>query len=459
MPLDLSIDLDLIRRYNQPGPRYTSYPTAPHFTEAYDAQAFRQDLSEGSADPPLSLYLHLPFCQSLCYYCGCHMKVTQNPETIEKYLTVLKREIDRIAEAVDTTRPVVQMHWGGGTPTYLTPEQIRDLGTHLQDRFQFASSAEISLEADPRTVTAERMAAAASVGFNRVSLGVQDVNREVQEAINRVQPTPMVEEVVGWAHEYDYDGVNVDLIYGLPHQTLDRFEHTLDVTERLDPDRIAVYSYAHVPSIKKHQRVIDEEALPSPDEKLRLFQRALTRLTETAGYRFIGMDHFARPDDPLAAAQDEGTLHRNFQGYSTRAEAEIIAMGVSGISQLDGAYAQNLKSFPAYYDRIENGRLSVYRGYRLSNDDRLRRHVIMQLMCHFHLKKADVEEKFGIDFDRRFASALERLKPMEADRLVTLTPEAVHVRPEGRLLIRNIAMVFDAYWTTDDEQPVHAQTV
>ncbi len=462
MPSDLSIDLDLIRRYNQPGPRYTSYPTAPHFTEEYDTAAFRRDLSSASSETPLSLYLHLPFCQSLCYYCGCHMKVTQNPETIEKYLAVLKKEIDLTAAQVDTSRPVVQMHWGGGTPTYLTPDQIRDLGSHLRDRFSFTSDAEISLEADPRTVTEERMAAAASVGFNRVSLGVQDVNQEVQEAINRVQPTSMVEEAISWARNLDFTGVNVDLIYGLPHQTLDRFEHTLDVTERLAPDRIAVYSYAHVPSIKKHQRVIDEQALPSPDEKLRLFQRALERLTRSDSrrkYRFIGMDHFARPDDPLAVAQDDGTLHRNFQGYSTRAGAEVVAMGVSGISQLGGAYAQNGKAIPAYYDRIENDRLGIYRGYRLSDDDRLRRHVIMQLMCHFRLEKATVEDHFDVDFDRRFASALERLKPMEADGLVTLTPEAIYIRPEGRLLVRNVAMAFDAYWHTDDDQPVHAQTV
>ena len=462
MQTDLSIDLDLIRRYNQPGPRYTSYPTAPHFTDEYGTEAFRRDLSEASSDTPLSLYLHLPFCQSLCYYCGCHMKVTQNPETIETYLTALKQEIDQMAAAVDTSRPVVQMHWGGGTPTYLSPDQIQDLGAHLRNRFSFASDAEISLEADPRTVTAERMAAAASVGFNRVSFGVQDVNREVQEAINRVQPIAMVEEAVGWAREYDYNGVNVDLIYGLPHQTLDRFDRTLDVTQRLAPDRIAVYSYAHVPSIKNHQRVIDQEALPSPDEKLRLFERALERLTGSQNgraYRFIGMDHFARPDDPLSVAQDEGTLHRNFQGYSTRAGAEILALGISGISQLGGAYAQNVKAFPAYYDRIESDRLGIYRGYRLTPEDRLRRHVIMQLMCHFHLQKADIEERFAVDFDRRFASALEWLKPMEGDGLVTLTPEAIHVRPEGRLLVRNIAMAFDAYWTTDEEQPVHAQTV
>lgn len=459
MTSDVPVDLDLIRRYNQPGPRYTSYPTAPHFTEAYGPEAFSEDLAAASVDAPLSLYFHLPFCRSLCYYCGCHMNVTQNRETIEDYLTALKQEIDLMTDHLNPARPVVQIHWGGGTPSYLTAEQIRDLGAHLRNRFRIAPDAEVSLEADPRTLTEERVAAAASVGFNRISIGVQDVNRVVQEAINRVQPIEQVEQAVQWARDYDFNGVNFDLVYGLPHQTLDRFTHTLDETRRLDPDRIATYSYAHVPSIKTHQRVIDEDALPTPEDKLRLFNAAHKQLTDRGGYRFIGMDHFARPDDELAVAQDRGDLHRNFQGYSTRAGAEVVAFGVSGISQLDGAYAQNVKGLPEYYDRIENERLGTYRGDRLTPDDRLRRHVIMQLMCHFRLEKAAVEERFGIDFDTTFDDALRALQPMEADGLVTLTPDAVHVRPRGRVLVRNVAMAFDAYWTTDDEQPVHAQTV
>lgn len=459
MATDTPVDLDLVRRYNQPGPRYTSYPTAPHFTEDYGPADFERDLGAANSERPLSLYLHLPFCHSLCYYCGCHMVVTRDPDRIQTYLGALKQEIDQMAARLDPSRPVVQIHWGGGTPTHLTAEQIRDLGAHLQDRFRLTPDAEISLEADPRTLTKERMAAAASVGFNRVSIGVQDVNEKVQEAINRVQPLRQVERAVAWARDYDFDGVNVDLIYGLPHQTRERFERTIDVTRRLDPDRIALYSYAHVPSIKQHQQVIDEEALPAPEEKLRLFKLGLDRLTDSGDYRFIGMDHFAKPDDPLAEAQDAGTLHRNFQGYSTRARAEVVAFGVSGISQLDGAYAQNVKALPAYYDRIENERLGTYRGYRLSGEDRLRRHVIMQLMCHFRLDKAAVEERFGIDFGATFETAREWLKPMEADGLVTLTPEAIRVRPTGRLLVRNVAMAFDAYWTATNEQPVHAQTV
>ncbi len=455
----MNVDLDLIRRYNQPGPRYTSYPTAPHFAEDYGPAAFAEDLAAGTPGDPLSLYLHLPFCRSLCYYCGCHMTVTHDPARIETYLEALKQEIDLLASYVNTDRPVVQVHWGGGTPTYLSAEQIHDLGTCLQERFRIEPGAEVSLEADPRGLTEDRVEAAAAVGFNRMSIGVQDVNRKVQEAINRVQPTERVEQAVKWARRHGFEGINIDLVYGLPHQTPERFARTIDTTRRLGPDRIALYSYAHVPSIKKHQRVIDEDALPGPEQKLHLFKQGLERLTGPGGYRFIGMDHFARPDDPLAIAQDNGTLHRNFQGYSTRAGAEVVALGVSGISQFDGAYAQNVKPLPVYYERIENGRLGTYRGFRLTDDDRLRRHVIMQLMCNFHLDKAAVEDRFGIDFDHTFSDALRALQPMEADGLVSLLPDVIDVRPPGRLLIRNVAMCFDAYWQSEAEQPVHAQTV
>jgi len=461
MPFDAPVDLDLVRHYNQPGPRYTSYPTAPHFHEEFGPSAVADELTSAGPDTPLSLYLHLPFCRSLCYYCGCHMTVTQDPERIQTYLEALKREIDLTAARLNLDRPVVQIHWGGGTPTYLTPDQIRELGEHLHDRFHITEDAEVSIEVDPRTLTEERAAAAADVGFNRVSVGVQDVNRTVQEAINRVQSLEQVENTLRWARNHDVESVNIDLIYGLPRQTPERFANTLDVTARLAPDRIALYSYAHVPSIKKHQRVIDENGRPAPETKLQLFVQGLKRLTGTdAGprYRFIGMDHFARPDDPLARAQDAGTLRRNFQGYSTRAGAEVVAFGASGISQFDQAYAQNVKALPAYQDRIAEDRLPAYRGYRLSPEDRLRRHVIEQLMCHFQVEKGQVEDQFGIDFDTTFADALETLRPMEADGLVTLTPEAIHVRPVGRLLVRNVAMAFDAYRTTGDD-PVHAQTV
>lgn len=456
----VEVDLDVVRRYNRSGPRYTSYPTAPHFTTEFGSADFGAALEEGDATTPLSLYLHLPFCQSLCYYCGCHMKVTHRPKVIEKYLSYLKREIDLVAERLDPRRPVVQIHWGGGTPTYLTPEQIADLGAHIRNTFRVTRDAEISLEADPRGLTEEHVAAAAEAGFNRISFGVQDVDPTVQEAINRVQPTELVEQAVRWAREHGFESINLDLVYGLPHQTADTFATTIDTTLDLAPDRIALFSYAHVPSIKKHQRLIDTDAMPAPDEKLAIFKMATERLTGEGGFRFIGMDHFARPDDELSIAQDQGELYRNFQGYSTCAGADVVAFGASGISQLSGVYAQNVKGLPAYYDRIDRGELGTYRGYAVSDDDRLRRHVITELMCNFHLEKADVEACFRIDFDATFGDALKALEPMAADGLVRLTPRSIEVRPAGRLFIRNVAMPFDAYLNAEaPSRPVYSKTV
>ena len=460
----MDADLDLLRQYNQSLPRYTSYPTAPHFTQDVGQEAFRQMVQHSnvvSPEDPLSLYLHLPFCRQLCYYCGCHMKVTHDPARIEKYLRYLKREIDLLAPRLSSRRPVTQIHWGGGTPTLLTPAQIRDLGAHLREQFRIASDAEISIEADPRGLTEEHIAAARSVGFTRLSLGVQTFDAQVQEAINRVQPKRLTRTAVRWARAHDFDSINIDLVYGLPRQTPDTFADTLAGVLNLAPDRIALYSYAHVPSVLEHQRLIPEEALPEPTERLRLFGQALETLTGPGGYRFIGMDHFAKSDDELAVAQRKGTLRRNFQGYSTRAGADVYAFGLSGIHQLSDLYAQNAKALRAYYDAIDRSELTVYRGYRPTQEDRLRRHVIMELMCNMELSKAAVEARFGIDFDRHFEDALGRLRPLSADGLVSLDQDTITVRPSGRLLVRNIASAFDAYLHNDptDEQPTYSESV
>lgn len=453
------VDLDLVRKYNRRGPRYTSYPTAPHFTREVAAEAFAEELAAGQSATPLSLYVHLPFCRSLCSYCGCHMKVTHRPEVIDRYLGYLKREMTQVAERVDPAREVVQIHWGGGTPSYLTPEQIADLMEHTRSVFRVSPTAEVGLEADPRGLTEAHIEAAAAAGFHRISYGVQDVDPVVQDAIHRVQPTHLVERAVRWARDHGFQSINLDLVYGLPHQTAETFGQTIDTVLRLDPDRVALFSYAHVPSMKKHQRLIDEDALPAPDEKLRIFKMATERLTGEGGYRFIGMDHFARPDDELSRALDDGTLHRNFQGYSTCAGADVVAFGVSGISQLDGAYVQNLKGLPAYYDRIDAGECTTYRGVRVSPEDRLRRHVIMEVMCSGHVRKRDVEDRFGIDFDAHFADALRALEPLAADGLVRCTDDAITVAPSGRLFIRNVAMAFDAYLGASTARPVYSQTV
>jgi oxygen-independent coproporphyrinogen III oxidase len=339
----MNVDLDLLRQYNQSLPRYTSYPAAPHFSEDVGQEAFRQTVQHPnvvSPEAPMSLYLHLPFCRQLCYYCGCHMKVTRDPERIEKYLRYLKREIDLLAPRLSSRRPVTQIHWGGGTPTLLTPDQIRELGAQLRERFRVAPGAEISIEADPRGLTEDHIAAAREIGVNRFSLGVQTFDRAVQEAINRVQPERLTRTAVQWARDYGIDSINLDLVYGLPQQTPETMAETLGGVVDLDPDRIALYSYAHVPSVLEHQRLIPEEALPKPGNRLRLFKQALETLTTSAGYRFIGLDHFAKPGDDLALAQQNGTLRRNFQGYSTRAGADVYAFGISGIHQLSGLYAQ-----------------------------------------------------------------------------------------------------------------------
>ncbi len=460
----MNVDLDLLRRYNQSLPRYTSYPTAPHFGEAVGRETFRTEVwreNASSPEAPLSLYLHLPFCRQLCYYCGCHMRVTHDPERIEKYLRYLKREIGLMALLLSSDRPVTQVHWGGGTPTLLSPEQIRDLGEHLRDRFRVAPDAEMSIEADPRGLTEDHVAAARAVGVSRLSLGVQSFDRTVQEAINRVQPERLTRTAVRWARDHGIESINLDLVYGLPHQTLETMEATLGGVVDLDPGRIALYSYAHVPSVLEHQRLIPEDALPDPRTRLRLFKQALETLTAEAGYRFIGLDHFAKPDDELALAQDSGTLRRNFQGYSTCAGADVYAFGLSGIHQLSGLYAQNTKNLRTYYDHIDRDELTVYRGYRPTQEDRPRRHVIMQLMCNAEVQKATVEARFNVDFDAHFSEALDRLRPLEQDGLVALSPDAIAVRPSGRLLVRNVAAAFDAYLhgAAPDAQPAYSDSV
>ncbi|MCS3706057.1 oxygen-independent coproporphyrinogen-3 oxidase [Salinibacter ruber] len=460
----MNVDLDLLRQYNQSLPRYTSYPTAPHFGEAVGRETFRAEVwraNTAAPEAPLSLYLHLPFCRQLCYYCGCHMKVTHDPARIAKYLRYLKREIDLLAPMLSSDRPVTQVHWGGGTPTLLSPEQIRELGEHLRDRFRMAPDAEMSIEADPRGLTEDHIAAAREIGTNRLSLGVQSFDPTVQEAINRVQPERLTRTAVQWARDHGIESVNLDLVYGLPHQTPDTMADTLGGVVDLAPDRIALYSYAHVPSVLEHQRLIPEEALPAPTERLRLFKQALERLTTTAGYRFIGLDHFAKPDDELALAQDNGTLRRNFQGYSTRAGADVYAFGLSGIHQLSRLYAQNTKNLPTYYDQIDQDELTVYRGYRPTQEDRLRRHVIMRLMCNAEVQKGAVEARFNVDFDAHFSAALDRLRPLEQDGLVALRPDAITVRPPGRLLVRNVAAAFDAYLhdAAPDAQPAYSESV
>ncbi len=459
----MEVDLDLLKKYNRPGPRYTSYPTAPHFHEGFGPEEYRQEiLSTNSGEPPrdLSLYFHFPFCKSLCYFCACNVVITKDASRVGHYLGVLKKEIDLVSNLVDSRRQVVQMHWGGGTPTYMSPDQIRDIFGYIREKFPFAAEAEISIEIDPRTISPEHLPALREAGFNRVSFGLQDVNPEVQTTINRIQTDEQNAFVINESRRLGFDSINVDLIYGLPHQSVESYERTLEKIIAWDPDRLAVFNYAHVPWLKKHQKLLPVEAMPDAADRLRMLKLIIDRLTE-AGYAYIGMDHFAKPGDELTKALRERTLHRNFQGYSTRAEADMFAMGVTSISKLAGAYAQNLKSLAAYEAALNEGRLPTAIGLKFSHDDLLRQHVITEIMCNNRILKRDVEQKFGIAFDSYFADVPEKLNEFVLDGLVSLQPDRIEVGEAGRLVIRNIAMAFDAYLKPEasQEKPIYSRTV
>lgn len=459
----VSVDSDLLKKYNQPGPRYTSYPTAPHFHEGFTPEHFLQEIEVTNASknaPDLSLYFHFPFCRTLCYFCGCNVIITHNPKRIERYLDYLKKEIDLVSAKINSHRKVVQLHWGGGTPTYLTPAQITDIFSYIKTHFNFADDAEISIEIDPRTIKNDHLSTLRRLGFNRVSFGVQDFNVQVQETINRIQTDEQNQFVIDESRRLDFDSVNVDLIYGLPYQTVESYKKTLDRVIELSPDRLAIFNYAHVPWLKKHQQIIPEEAMPDTTERLAILKLVIERLTE-AGYVYIGMDHFAKPDDELTKALAEKTLYRNFQGYSTRAGAEVYAMGITAISQLDYVYAQNVKTTKEYETMLDNGQLPTMVGYQLTKDDKIRQFVITEIMCNNRVLKEEVTRRFSIDFDEYFAGFETKLEPFVLDGLVEILPDRIEISDAGRLVVRNIAMEFDAYLEKDRqrEKPIYSRTV
>lgn len=451
--------MHLAHRYDRPGPRYTSYPTAPQFHADVQDADYDSALRALSPDCELSLYVHLPFCRSLCNYCGCHMMVTQNREKIARYVDYVKREIDLVSERLAGGQSVVQLHWGGGTPTYLEPHEIVDLMDHMRRRFNIAPHAEVSIEADPRGLTEDHVLAARTSGFNRISFGVQDFDSEVQEAIGRVQPLDLVAQATESARKAGFSGISYDLIYGLPHQSPTSFARTVDTAMALRPDRLSVFSYAHVPWLKKHQQLIDEALLPSPDAKLQMLAETTDRLSGDGPYVFVGMDHFALPDDTLARALDNGTMERNFQGYSTAAGDALLAFGISGISQLPSVYLQNIKALPPYYRAIDEGRLPVYRGYSLDDDDIMRRDVITQMMCRFEIDRVRVSADYGIDFDETFAGAIAELEPAIRDGLVTDDGRHLRATNLGRYFVRNLAMPFDRYLSTAPSSPMYSRTI
>lgn len=455
----MQIDYKLIKKYDRPGPRYTSYPTAPHFSENFDKKKFEEELEKANSEKrELSLYVHLPYCDTLCYFCGCNMIVSNNRKRIHSYEEYVKREIDLLKATLNDEREVVQLHWGGGTPTHLSPQEIYDLGNYIRSNFNFADDAEVSCEIDPRGMTKEHVSALKESGFNRVSMGVQDFNPATQKAVNRIQPVDITTQVIDWARELGFISVNIDLMYGLPLQTPETFSETLDEIIKISPDRIAVFNYAHVPWLKKHQALIKTEDLPQPEVKLELLKLSIDKLTN-AGYVFIGMDHFAKPDDELTIALNEKKLYRNFQGYSTRSGADLHALGITGISQFGRIYSQNEKTEKKYYSALDENRLPISKGYYLNDDDVLRRKVIMKIMCDFQLDFTEIENEFGIDFEKYFAWGLKNLREMIDDDLVEIKDKKLIVKNTGRLLIRNVAMNFDGFIERNQDQMKYSRTV
>ncbi len=451
---------DFLAKYNRPGPRYTSYPTAPAWVDTFGPKDIELAYNEAdSARTPVSLYMHLPYCESLCLFCACTVVISKDTSVVPPYLATLEREIERVAPHVSRQRPVVQFHWGGGTPTYLTPAQMERLFGFTRERFTFAPDAEIGIEVDPRVTSREHLETLRRLGFNRLSLGIQDFHPEVQKAVHRVQPYELTRDLIAHARSLGFDSINVDLIYGLPYQTADRFRATVAQVLTLSPDRVAMFSYAHVPWLKKQQGSFQTH-LPEGMEKFNIFCAGLQSFLD-AGYLYIGMDHFARPGDELAVAQKNRTLHRNFQGYTTKAGADLYGMGVSAISGIGRAYGQNYRDVTGYQSAIDKGGLATMRGYHLSDEDVLRRTVINRLLCHTVIHKSEIESEFALNFDEYFAPELAHLESFAADGLVALGKDEIRVTWLGRIFIRNIAMLFDPYLEKQklESRPLFSKTL
>jgi oxygen-independent coproporphyrinogen III oxidase len=460
-PLEVDQITDaVLEKYNRPGPRYTSYPTAPVWKDDFGPDDLENCYARAEeAATPLSLYMHIPFCENLCLFCACNVSIQKDKKVAIPYLAALKQEIDHVSGRVSKKRAVSQFHWGGGTPTYLTPAQMEDLFSYTGERFTFAPDAEIGIEIDPRVTNRAHLETLRRLGFNRLSMGIQDFQPKVQEAIHRVQPYELTHDLILAARELGFESLNVDLIYGLPYQTAETFKATIEKTLTLRPDRVAMFSYAHVPWLKKQQGSF-QMYLPEGMEKFRIFRTGLRHFLD-AGYVYIGMDHFALPGDELAIAQKNRTLHRNFQGYTTKAGADLYGMGVSAISSIGEAYAQNRKEVPAYQETIAARGIATTRGYRLSQDDLLRRAVISRLLCHTVIPKPEIERQFSITFDAYFATELEQLQESCDEGLVILEPHQIRVTSLGRIFIRNVAMVFDRYLREQqmDQRPLFSKTL
>ncbi len=466
MPDRRDFDLDgmtpeLLAKYDRPGPRYTSYPTAPHFNEGFDEAEYQDRLRVASSRPtePLSMYVHIPFCEARCTYCGCNVVISPRRGPEEGYLAAVEAELDLLGQRLGDRRQLNQLHWGGGTPTYLSSEQCERLFLAITDRFPLTPDAEVAIEADPCVTTPNQLATLRRLGFNRLSMGVQDVAPDVQEAVARPQPVERTRELVEEARRLGFESINLDLIYGLPRQTESGFRTSVQtVIRELAPDRVACFSYAHVPWIKPHQRQLDEDALPRGWEKFSLFAGAAEEFA-AAGYRFVGFDHFARPDDELARALDGSRLHRNFMGYTVMPASDQVGVGVTAIGEISGAYAANQRNLARYQRAVTDGRLPVERGIGRTAEDELRGAVIRQIICTLELDFDAIRRDFGVDPEVHFAGAFATLQEMVNDDLLVIKDESLQVTPKGRFFLRNVCMPFDAYLSAPGDKPVYSRTV
>jgi oxygen-independent coproporphyrinogen-3 oxidase len=450
------IDFEKFAKYSRPAPRYTSYPTAVEFRDLTPEEIipFYQN-----SDKPLSLYFHIPFCKSACYFCGCSVIYTSKEDKKVKYLKYLRKELEILKKYLDTNREVIQLHFGGGTPTFLSAEQLKEVLDMIKEYFpNFADDAENSIEIDPRFLTEEQLKVLVDGGINRISFGVQDFNEATQKAVNRVQSYELTKNVVEMARKYGINSINIDLIYGLPFQTLETFKHTLDTVLTLNPDRLAVFNYAHVPWMKKSMRKIDETTLPHPSEKLKILKYTID-FFENNGYKMVGMDHFAKPTDELFKALEKGELHRNFQGYTTKGGADLIGIGLTSIGETEDAYIQNYKDLKNYERAIDEGHLATFRGIILNEEDKIRKRIIMEMMANFSLDIKRFEKDTGINFFEKFKNEVEELQEFVDAGLATITPEKIEVNKTGAMLIRNIVLPFDEYFKKMQNQKAFSKTV
>lgn len=461
MNQQLVFDFELIKKYDQSGPRYTSYPTAVQFSEAFGRDDYHQvAIQSNESEQALSLYFHIPFCDTVCFYCGCNKIATKDRSKAQPYLDRVYKELELQSRLLSDDRPIEQLHWGGGTPTFISHAQMAELMQQTGKYFKLLNddSGEYSIEIDPREASRDSIALLRDIGFNRMSLGVQDFDADVQKAVNRIQSEEQTLTVLDAARDKGFRSISIDLIYGLPFQSVKSFEKTLERIIDASPDRLSVFNYAHLPQIFKPQRRINEADLPAPQEKLDILTMTADKLAD-AGYVYIGMDHFAKPDDELAIAQRDGTLYRNFQGYSTHADCDLIGLGITSIGMVGPTYSQNLKTLEDYYAAIDNEQLPVFRGLELNRDDQIRRDVITKLICNFVLTFADIETSWAINFQDYFASELETLREMADDGLIDYDNKQISVMPKGRFLIRNICMVFDAYMTQQKQKSSFSKVI